>query len=160
MEFKKRYYALVGELEKTLKELLTNKTFRLTDNEFVGEINLNKILKHNDTGYDYIRLDASDSIVFSCKHAQHGSHINLDFGLLCVVVDEIAEYVNTHNEFVVKENYTEDEIDEMTPEDMFALELSEESRETLRAIFVDDEKFSDDEYFEEYRKKIKEEYIK
>ena len=48
----------------------------------------------------------------------------------------------------------------MTFEEMQQLELSEETLETLSAMFDDDENFSDDEFIEEYRKEIKKKYIK
>jgi hypothetical protein len=163
MSFAERYNEMYQEIETKLTEMLNSSLFCKTGYWDDSYINIDKILNkkvgYNYTDYDGIRFNCSHTPIFT--NGQFYSLCAMDFETLCKLVDDLYDYyLSTSSEFEIKDSYTEEEIDEMTFEEMEQLELSEETLETLSAMFDDDENFSDDEYIEEYRKEIKKKYIK
>lgn len=101
-----------------------------------------------------------DEIIFDewcrgiCEFIHNGYDYDLyqmDLANLCELVDEIRVYYKL---------YTDEDINEMTLEELSNLPLSEEKQKCIDSIFYNDIIYNDEDYIEALREAVKAEYVK
>lgn len=156
-KFSDKYNALMKEIEDNLAYIIYEKSIDRSKYFDSNCIKLDRVLESNLTRYDEIVLVFGEP-QFSDTGYTYGLS-TIPFEELCDIVDELNAYYDKIDEFQVKESYTEDEVNEMTLEEMYKVPLTKNSLQLIDIIMEDEENYSDEEYIEEYRKAIKAEYV-
>ena len=159
MTYNEQFNAMMRAIEEELAYIIYEKSTDQSKHVDNKCVKLNKVLKVNLTNYDEIAIPFGTPMLLD-QSGYHYSLSNLPFDELCSMVDEIAAYYNKIDNFVVKESYTEEEINELTFEELQKMPLEPFREEQLHELYLDEENVSDEEYIEEYRKAIKAEYVK
>lgn len=144
-----QYSELLDNIQNTLKKCLELSE----DKSQYRDCKCIDLRKFNNN-FDFDEIIFDEWCFGVCEFLHNGYDYDLcqmDLANLCELVDEIRVYYKL---------YTDEDIDEMTLEELCKLPLSEEKQKHIDSIFYDENTYDDEEYIEELRKAVRAEYVK